>query len=730
MRRKRFLPALAVLILSSCNQQLIDSPQLKGEVSFELNAVDIHENVSAKSGTDVTVPDVDDFWIELVNSGNVKFFREKYSDVAGQRISLNAGDFTFMAKHGDSLGVGFNKPFYMAKLPFTVEPQKQASVSATAKLANVKVAVSYGEQIRKDYTDFYTVVNNLDHKNKTLKFTENETRNGYIPGGKLTVTVYAMVEGTLKCYTLKDQSGEPVVFDALPNDFITFSVNTGINYGGLAINVKIDNDVERLDKIFEVPADAAFNSRPSIVLSSVDEEGVYYITEGVQDAPSDLGFTYKVYSGIRKCELKIESDYLKGLGVPEVVNIAEPGQNLTSTLESAGFFLAETGGIGVVGIEDIVYEYSKTAQYLGGGKPTVMGTFTLDIEDLEGYKVSETIKVIVKPDAKAAITVNDYDVWARRVEKVHVNVDKGNLSLMDIQSSTDGVSWHDFKPVNTSDFYLEDITGLSPSTDYYLRVAYDDWMVISDVVSLRTEAAQQVGNAGFEDYQLVQTDFTPAGGAFGGGTYTRNWYLPYKNGETDVWWACNSRQSMPDGHTGWTSTWCKNFPSSGYVTDAHSGSKAALMYCVSVGDGNTDLVASGTVYEGELWIGTADGSGNHATDGHAFSSRPDKLAFWYKYSPNSSNKFFVDSWIKAADGTVIATAQETAGPAASSWTRRTLTYAYSTTEKKASHIYIRISSCYGDGNVSTAESFTLGNESVKAHAGSFLTIDDIELIYE
>ena len=729
MRRTRLLPALAVLILSACNHQLIDSPQLKGEVTFSLSAEDRVE-VSVKSGTETALPDVADFWIEVVNSGNVKFFREKYADVVGKKFSMNAGEFTFMAKHGDSLGVGFNKPFYMAKEQFTVEPQGTASVSGVAKLANVKVAVNYGETIKQDYSGFYTVINHVKYADKSLKFTEDETRDGYIPGGKLTLTVYAMVEGELKCYTLKDQSGNVVEIEAEPNDYITFNVNTGINYGGLAITMYIDDEVELVEKTFEVPADAASNSRPSILLSSVDEDGTYYITEGVQAAPADLGFTYKAYAGFAKCELSVESDYLKGLGVPEVIDLKNLDNSLAATLESVGFFLAESGNIGVVGIEDIVYEYSKTAQYLGGGKPTVMGSFTLDIEDLEGYKVTETIDVVVSPDAKASISVNDYDIWARRVNDAAVTVDKGNVSLMDLQSSTDGEVWNDFKQVTSAYFQLGTITGLEPATDYYLRVVYDDWMVISDVKKITTEQAQQVGNAGFEYYHQVQTDFTPVGGALGGGTYTRNWYQPFANGESDKWWACNSMQSMPDGHTGWTSTWCKNFPSSGYVTDAHSGSKAAFLYCVNIGNTNTDGTAVGTTYEGELWIGTADGSGNHATEGHAFSSRPDKLAFWYKYSPNSSNKFFVDSWVKAADGTVIATAQETAGPAASSWTKHTLTYTYSTTEKKASQIYIRISSCYGDGDVSTGKSFTLGTESVKAHAGSFLTLDDIELIYE
>jgi hypothetical protein len=219
------------------------------------------------------------------------------------------------------------------------------------------------------------------------------------------------------------------------------------------------------------------------------------------------------------------------------------------------------------------------------------------------------------------------------------------------------------------------------------------------------------------------------GGALGGGEYTRNWYLPYAKGESDVWWACNSLQSMPDGHTGWTETWCKNFPSSGYVKDRRSGNKAAMVFNVSVGNGNTNDIASATVYEGEIWIGTSNSDGGHATEGHAFASRPAALSFYYKYSPNGSDKFYVNAWVKAADGTVIASLSETAGTAADTWTRYEKAFTYSVFDKKAASIYICFRSSAEDGTVDTKNDFDLGEETVRAHAGSFFKIDDIELIY-
>ena len=132
MRRTRFIPALLVLLLSACNQQLIETQLPEGEVTINLSADERVEIVSAKSGTEL--PDVGDFWVEIYNSEMVKFKKEKYSDIAGKTLSMNAGTFTLVASHGDPLGVGFDKPYYKAETTFTVEPQKRANVEASHHL--------------------------------------------------------------------------------------------------------------------------------------------------------------------------------------------------------------------------------------------------------------------------------------------------------------------------------------------------------------------------------------------------------------------------------------------------------------------------------------------------------------------------------------------------------------------------------------------------------------------
>lgn len=726
MRRTRFLPVLAALLFTACNENLIDTqlPGSEGELVINLTADERVEIVSAKSGTETALPSPEDFRIELVNSENVKFYREAYKP--GETIRINSGDYTFMAKYGDSLGFGFDAPFYMAKETFTVAPAQKVVVDAAARLANVRMTVNYGNHIKEAYTDYYTIIRN-ESARASVRFDADEERPGYIPGGKLSVTVYAPVDGELKCYTLKDENGDPLLIDAEPNDCITFNVNTAVNYGGLIVGIKIDDSVTVEQKEFAVPADAVSDLKPRITLSSFDADGNFYVKEGTEAEADDLSFTLRAYSGLKSCVLEIDNDYMESIGIPASIDFAAQTPDQIKALEEKGFFWLFYGGIGVIDVSDFIAGISKNAVYKG--RNSVTATFRLTVTDDAGASVTKTARILVSPNASATITVQDYDVWATRLADATVQLTGGNMSFAKVQYSADRENWSDVRNLDANPFHLNEISGLQPATTYYLRVLYDDWAPVSDEVSFTTESPDQLGNSGFEDYQLVQTSFTPAGGALGGGTYTRNWYLPYAMGEVDPWWACNSLQSMPDGHTGWTGTWCKNFPSSGYVTEARSGNKAAMLYCVNIGDSNTNGTAVGTTYEGEIWIGTSDADGNIATQGHAFSSRPSKLAFYYKYLTKEGKKFFIDAWVKAEDGTTLATAQVTDGPGADSWTRYELPFTYTVFNKKAAEIYVRISSSYGEGSFSVGEEFRLGEETVKAHAGCFLTIDDMELVY-
>ncbi len=738
MKRLRFLPAL-LLILSACSETIIGPGSAEsgkmGSVSIALSTDMRNDEVGTKAGPDGL--NVDDFRVAIYKQPkNVRLYNDSYANTEGREITLNSGNYRLVAQHGDSTGCGFGKPYYLADQLFKVEGPG-TMVSATAKLANVKLAVKYDASISGNqavYADYYTVIKRKmkpsDGINKELsvKFSRTENRYGYIPAGDLALEIWAKIDGVWKYYETS-----PATYN--PNEFVTFTISTDTSQGSLTVNIKVDNSVEDKPFDIEIPAIATPQSAPFISLEGFEgADNSHAFVEGVTPASGAVA-SFEAKGSIAHCYLTVDSEYLASKGISGQYDFADLQAGDVSVLESLGFAwdgsMATSRKLSYIDFSGFVSKLLEDTR--AKSQDETIARFTLRVEDSVA-KSAETSFCIISSAVNHSVSIPAYNVWAKRIVSPTITVDNGNPSLFKLQVSTDRRVWTDLNgtpAVDGNTLTYGTYSGTAPGASYFFRSVYNgNEGNASPIVEVRTEETAQLGNSGFEDYQLVKTEFTPAGGALGGGKYTRNWYLPYASGESDPWWACNSMKSMPDGHTGWTSTWCKNFPSSGYVKGAHSGSKAAMLYCVNVGGGNTDGTAVGTTTNGEIWIGTADGSGNQETQGHAFASRPSKLAFWYKYTATNGKKFYVETWIKDASGNVIAASKETAGPAADNWTKYELPFNYSNLQAKAASIYVWISSAFEDGSVSTGVSFDLGEESVKAHAGCFLTIDDIELIYE
>lgn len=732
MRRLRFIPALLV-ILSACSERIIEQiPSVSDEVgtlSIALSSDMQTENIGTKADADE--PSLDDFRVAIYKATDkVRLYNDSYANTVGKEIKLNAGDYRLVAQHGDTLGCGFNKAYYLADKAFAINAGVN-TVEAVAKLANVKLAVNYHQTIKENYSDYYAIVRHNTHKGKSVRFGKNETRCGYIPGGEVVLEVYAVVDdaGTEKYFKT-----EPMTY--APNDFVTFTITTDNREGSLVININVDTSTEDKTETVEIPATTVPQDAPSITLAGFDGEGnTHEVVEGQNVAGHNAMASFLARGSLAHCTLNIDSEWLAAKGVPSEVDFASADAATKTILKAAGFVwdeeMATSRTFSYIDFTDVIA--AMLSEVKAESEDVVLAEFTLKVTDSVGKHTQETFR-ITSGGVKVTLDIKDYNVWAAKVVDPIVTISKGVPALVKFQVASQQGKWEDVNVVPSASGYTLNYGSVpaAPSTTYQVRAIYNgNENCKSPVVTVRTEDALQLGNSGFEDYQLLVKRVSPLGSK-----YDRNWYVPYASGETDPWWACNSLQSMPDGHTMLTATWCKNFPSSGYVDDRHSGNKAAMLFTVNVGNANTGYnnntigVASGTTYEGEIWIGTADDEGNHASEGHSFASRPSRLTFYYKYAPTDGDKFFVDAWVKAADGTVLATAQETSGPAADTWTLYSLPFEYKVFDKKAASIYVRFSSCYGDGHVDTDSKFRLGDETVKAHAGSFLKLDDIELIYE
>lgn len=726
MRRLRFLPVLLILLGTSCSKGVIwapDSPDGEGSLTIALSA-DGSQVASKAEGEAVTGLNLDDFRIAIYKTENqMRLYNDSYANTAGKTLKLNAGEYRLVAQLGDTLGCGFDKPYFLADPTFTIE-RGNNTVEATAKLANVKLAINFDSTISEVYPDYYAIVKHNTIKGKQVKFVKGETRKGYIPAGELVLEVYANIDGTWKYFKT-----ESAIYK--PNDFVTFNITTNASEGSLSISITVDNTVDKKDQTIEVPATALPQAGPSIKLAGFESTGnVHEFVEGMSTAGHNASANFIAKAGIAHCYLTMESDYLSGKGVSGTVDFANLSSDEAIVLRNAGFEwdynMFESRTFSFIDLSNLIKSIMNETKAEKTDKE--IAKFSLRVVDGVGKELSDEFSIVSR-GVSLSLEIKTSNVRARRIDSPLVSFTNGLPALTTLEYSIDGIIWSELAAngnVSENEIDYGKVV-CNPSTTYHIRAIYNaNTNIVSNVVTITTEAAAQVANAGFEDYQLVQTQFHTNID----GKYTRNWYLPYASGESDPWWACNSRASMPNNHYAGASYWCKNFPSSGYVKDAFGGAKAALVFSVNVSNGNTDVSAVANTTEGELWIGKADDSGNRTSEGHSFTSRPDSLTFHYKYAPHKQEKFYVYSWIKDSEGNIIASTEETSGPAADEWTRYSMTYNYITLDKKAASIFILFRSCNGDGSVSTKKSFELGEETVTAHAGSMFKIDDIELIYE
>lgn len=715
----RFLkPTLIVMILvllASCNRQVIapDSETALGYVTVSLD-----NNVTKAGGDD---PDVDDFWIEIFNSKDIRLYSKSYADTKGKNIPLNAGDYKLLAKHGDTLGCGFNKAFYLAEQQFAVVGGNEPStVAATAKLGNVKLAVNFGEKMPVYYSDgYYAIVRHETIRNKSVKFESKETRDGYIPAGSLILEVYAKIDGEWKYYAAPAQ-------EYSPQDYVVYTIDVSDRTGGLTVNILVDDSTATVEKNIEIDATEISTDKPSVTTAGFDQDNNYSINalrvaDGSVIPVQGLCISLKAPSGISRIAMKSTCSYLPTL--PASVDFANVGSN-AQVLEDNGFFWAIQSPNAVIDFSTVIPVLAEAAKTAAGG--TQLGKFEIILDDVRGNSASTTVTISM--GMIPSVTMSISDVFAKSALIPDYAVSGIPESSVAMEVSKDGTSW-ERKAVGTA-YGKKAITGLDPDTDYIVRANYEG-QIMSGPFSIHTEEAMQIGNSGFEDWTTLVHNFKNSSG----NSKDIDWYQPFVS-ESDSWWAVNSKVSLPsrDMITAGSVTYnIRRFPCVAYSTAAASGSKSASLQVVAIsGTMTSGNLASANYHIGELFIGKSNDDGSHLSDGHSFSSRPAALNFKYRYSAyKSSDNFQVYAYILLTDGTKVEVSKS--GSASNEWATFTLPFSYTKANVKASQIYVSFKTVASASSSNVSASLLtheIAGTEQQAKFGSELRIDDIELIYE
>lgn len=660
----------------------------------------------------------DNFKVEIINSQGVIFKRwamfAEYKAQESTAVQMNAGGpYTLRATLGDSTASGWNSWFFKGEQQFTVLPQETVTVAAVCRMANIKVAVKYGENVLSEYTSYETTVTN---RRGSLVFDmAHKDEAGYMPADPLTVDV-----------ALTDKSGKTWYFrngseiSAAPGDFITLNLDTdAVPTQNIGLTITVDRTTNDSTVVVELPSYMLPKDAPvlSPETGGFDSEGNLSMVEGIEP---NANISYEAVSGLAGCVMTVNSSYLKSLGWPETLDFFNLSASDKNIIDRDGLVYVVEDGLkmGSIDLSAVARKFS----YVEDAAANVH-SFTIKLTDKMGKTVEATFKIT---PVKAEISLGEIaegNVWAARLENVVLSTSNGDVSLLYPEVMAEGGSW--VKPQYTSSVSgtsnTVTITGLTPGTKYSVRARYNNG-VSADVREVATEAAQQVENAGFEEWSEWEYYVNKSGLFWGDDVYQTN-YAPYQQ-ESTKWWDSNNSETTPGDRTNTGATY-KSFPMVSYV-GGRNGGRAAQMMLIAISNSATSGTAPyPTVGFGKVFTGVYGG-----VQGRSFASRPSKLNFWYKYSSFESDSFKAYISVKNGD-TVIGEATYSSSDSRSEWTQMSVDIAYTRTDLKADTIYIEFVSASDSNkwqyNMSIAYG---GDKTANVHGGSILTVDDIELIYE
>jgi len=430
-------------------------------------------------------------------------------------------------------------------------------------------------------------------------------------------------------------------------------------------------------------------------------------------------------------------------GVPSLVDLSTADETTVQKLRSFGISWPRDIAL----LTEAEIDFSGVTDYMDGAMYSAtrgesFASFRLTVENevclTNAYKTASSEVGFFKYTLPAATvsTIQDYNVWAKKIYDFNVNLTKGNPKHLKLQYSTDNATWTDITENTTLSGTVLSCSKLTtePNTLYNIRAIYhnnpDLWIGFNSVT---TEAEAQIPNSDFEDWVIKQFSYVKK--TVDTGTGYRDWYVPTEN-----WWAVNSKRTMPSETNGnfleETQPY-KVFPTVSYsVNNYCQGIKSAQIMTIGIGNASTGVSLEGgdkRVVAGEMFIGTADDNGNHSSDGHAFGSRPSKISFKYQYKSISSEKF--KAFVRITLGDRVVT-KEFIGEHSSSWSTAVIDLTEDASydvkgTPKATDIYISFLSTTSSSPAHEKKcSEEVAGKSYNLHRGSVLRLDDLQLIYE
>ena len=554
---------------------------------------------------------------------------------------------------------------------------------------------------------------------------------------------------TAKSLYFKAGSDVKIYFDATKKDNSPYSVDLTAGLASVlpfkaadhavvklttsAFGLKIEKiEVEKVTVSETIPVE--WLPKPKV---SGFEDITYVETD---DAPSAV-IDYTASLPIQDMELTVNMQDEQYSAYNKTYTLSTLTSDDRANLGKLGIELPEVGvaKTGTINLQNLI----GTLQTNAGA--TVDNTFSLRVKANNRWSdetaAAKTYKVeVVKPEF--SVKVDERNCWSREFTVDEVSITSGNAERLKenlVYQYYNGSEWVDCADRNNTKGRLQQFASRADeiSTKQYKVRALYRGAISSNEVTATLETPAQLPNSDMEEWQSVKLGKTSI---FGGRADFYD-FLPYKSGESDIWWATKNERSRDYSvsRIKITSAPCVSYTDDSSIV--HGGSKSALIYTSGHGGSyasTVDIIYPEGAFAGSLFIGKYKWSdGKEQLDpGHAFSKRPTSLVFWYKYIPKNTDSFKVYAELKngndiIASGTYIPTAISSE----TEWVKIELPLVYVDTPNVATDIFVQFLSTEKTSFVASdfdkKKKVSFPNmPNWEVHMGSRLYIDDISLVYD
>lgn len=664
------------------------------------------------------------FRIKVVNTATGS---SVYDGAFTKLIPVNAGSYELTASYGEDVELEFDTPYYTGKV--TAEHQKNVNtpVSIPCKVGNALLSVVFenASAFNQLYTKYGLRVD-VGESSKT------------IGGDETAKSLYFKAGSDVKIYfdaTKKDNSPYSVDLTAGLASVLPFKAadHAVVKLTTSAFGLKIEKiEVEKVTVSETIPVE--WLPKPKV---SGFEDITYVETD---DAPSAV-IDYTASLPIQDMELTVNMQDEQYSAYNKTYTLSTLTSDDRANLGKLGIELPEVGvaKTGTINLQNLI----GTLQTNAGA--TVDNTFSLRVKANNRWSdetaAAKTYKVeVVKPEF--SVKVDERNCWSREFTVDEVSITSGNVERLKeklVYQYYNGGEWVDCADRNNVKGRLQQFASRAEdiSTKQYKVRALYRGAIPSNEVTATLETPTQLPNSDMEEWQSVKLGKTSI---FGGRADFYD-FLPYKSGESDIWWATKNERSRDYSvsRIKITSAPCVSYTDDSSIV--HGGSKSALIYTSGHGGSyasTVDIIYPEGAFAGSLFIGKYKWSdGKEQLDpGHAFSKRPTSLVFWYKYIPKNTDSFKVYAELKngndiIASGTYIPTAISSE----TEWVKIELPLVYVDTPNVATDIFVQFLSTEKTSFVASdfdkKKKVSFPNmPNWEVHMGSRLYIDDISLVYD